>query len=216
MPAASFKDDAQLVKFANDWLEVMARFTRKNVVCCLTATPNGETAWFPALMESCAFLDLLSSLYKGKDGASNADVKSYAHRFLDSRVYRPEKLDLLWVGICHKIAHQAHPYYVIDSSRDSRIHHLAPMRVTWTVSSGGVRPSLKLVRDGPRNISTVKPMVPWDVSYDHRLTVKPLRLQQDFRDSLYGPKGYLKWLERSKNKKGRSNFAKGIVRFFPP
>ena len=27
---------------------------------------------------------------------------------------------------------------------------------------------------------------------------------------------YLKWLEPPKNKRGRANFRKGVVRFFPP
>ena len=212
-----FKTDDEVVKFARSWLWTMARFVRKNVRVCLTATEKGEVkgevAWFPALMESCAFLDLLSGLYSGKQGASKADVQAYASRFLEPKHYRPAELDILWTGFRHKIAHQAHPNYVLDTKREKIAG--ARRRIVWSVESRDLKRSLQLVKvDEQDSLSSPKPMVPWPVPYGYRMTISPLRLQIDLRNSIYGPKGYLNWLGGSRV--GRKRFAKLMLRFFPP
>ncbi len=212
MTIQPFKSDVEVVKFARSWLRVMSRFVRKNVRCCLTATEKDEVAWFPALMESCAFLDLLAGLYCGCKVASVADVRAYASRFLDPKHYPPGELDILWTGFRHKIAHQAHPNYVLDTKREKIAG--PRRRIVWSVDSKDLKPSLQLVKvDEQDSLSSPKPMVRWRVPYGYRITISPLRLQIDLRNSMYGPKGYLKWLEGSRV--GREYFTKSMLRFFP-
>ena len=66
-----FKTDDEVVAFARSWMRTMTRFVRKNVRVCLTSPKEGdlkgEIAFFPALMESCAFYDLLAGLYRGSE-----------------------------------------------------------------------------------------------------------------------------------------------------
>ena len=212
-----FMSDDEVVKFARSWLWTMTRFVRKNVRVCLTAPEKGEVkgmvAWFPALMESCAFLDLLTGLYRGVRVANVADVQAYARRFLDPKHYPPAELEILWTGFRHKIAHQAHPNFVLDTKREKI---KGPRRrIVWTVDNRALQPSLNLIKvDEQDSLSTPRPMVPWPVPYGYRIRISPLRLQIDFRNSIYGPNGYLKWLEG--NRVGRERFAKSMSRFFPP
>ena len=207
-----FNTDDEVVKFARSWLWVISRFVRKNVRCCLTPTQRRETAWFPALMESCAFFDLLAGLYAGRKVARVTDVQAYASSFLDPNNYPPYPLEILWGGFRHKIAHHAHPYYVLDTKTEniSGPHR----RIVWTVDDRDLKPSLQLINVGRiPSLTSPRPMVPWPVPYDHRMTISPLRLQIDLRNSIYGPNGYLNWLEV--NAVGRQNFAKTMLRFFP-
>ena len=119
----------------------------------------------------------------------------------------------MWTGFRHKIAHQAHPNVVLDTKREGI---KGPRRrIVWSVDNRDLQPSLQLVKvDEQGSLTTPKPMVPWPVPYGYRITISPRRLQIDFRNSIYGPKGYLKWLED--NPVGRKNFVKAILRFFPP
>ncbi len=208
-----FRTDDEVVKFARSWLWGLSRFVGKNVRCCLTATEKGEVAWFPALMESCAFLDLLATLYRGVKFAKVKDVQAYAARFLDPEHYPSYELEILWAGFRHKIAHQAHPNYVLDTKRENIKGRRR--RIVWSVVSEDLKPALRLVNVDERDsLSSPNPMVPWPVPYGYRITISPLRLQIDLRNSMYGPKGYLKWLEG--NPAGRWDFAEAMLRFFPP
>ena len=207
-----FKTDEEVVRFARSWLSTMSRFVRKNVRVCLTANEKGQIAWFPALMESCAFFDLLACLHSGARGAKLTHVQAYAREFLNLKHYRPDELEILWTGFRHKIAHQAHPNYVLDT----KIENISGRRrrIVWTVDDRDVQPALQLVKVNDQDsISSPKPMVPWPVPYGYRITIFPVRLQIDLRNSLYGPKGYLKWLEG--NRAGRENITKCILRIFP-
>lgn len=213
MTIRPFNTDDEVVEFARSWLYSMARFVGKNVRVCLTPTEEGEFAWFPALMESCAFLDLLTCLYTGVKLAKVKHVQAYAERFLDPKHYSSYELEILWIGFRNKIAHQAHPNYVLDT-RCEQIKS-PRRRIVWSVDSRDLKPSLQLVEvDRRDSLSSPRPMVPWSVPYDHQITISPLRLRIDLRNSMYGPKGYLKWLED--NPVGRQNFAKAMLRFFPP
>ena len=208
-----FQTDDEVVSFARSWLQVRSRFVRKNVRCCLTANERGERGWFPALMESCAFLDLLATLYRGSKFASLEDVQAYSAEFLDPNHYPQDELGILWAGFRHKIAHQAHPYYVLDTELEKIKGQ--PRRIVWTVVHKDLKPPLQLIKvDEKASLTSPKPMVPWPVPYGYRIIISPLRIQIDLRNSIYGAKGYLKWLEG--NRIGRENFAMGMVRFFPP
>ena len=207
-----FSTDQEVIKFARSWMWSMSGFVRKNIRCCLTSTERDETAWFPALMESCAYLDLLASLHSGHRKVSLADVQSYANRFLNRSHYPAYELEILWTGFRHKIAHQAHPYYVLDTKTEniSGPHR----RFVWTVDDADLKPALNTINVGRvPTLTSTRPMVPWPVPYDHRIIISPVRLQIDLRNSLYGPRGYLNWLEG--NRTGRENFVKGMLRFFP-
>ena len=164
-------------------------------------------------MESCTFLDLLTGLYRGVRVANVADIQAYAERFLDPEHYPQYELKILWAGFRHKIAHQAHPNYVLDTKREKITG--PRRRIVWSVVSGDLKPSLQLVKVNEKDsLSSPKPMVPWLVPFGYQITISPLRLRIDLRNSMYGPKGYLKWLED--NPVGRQNFAKAMLRFFPP
>ncbi len=85
----------------------------------------------------------------------------------------------------------------------------------WTVDDEDLKPALQLIEvDEQPSLTSPTPMVPWPVRYGYRITISPLRLQIDLRNSMYGPKGYLKWLEGSRV--GREYFIKSMLRFFPP
>ena len=212
MTIHSFKTDDEVVKFARSWLWTMSRFVRKNIRCCLTPTDRNETAWFPALMEGCAFLDLLAALYSGQKFARVADVQAYAHEFLDRKHYPPDELEILWNGFRNKIAHQAHPYNVIIANPEKSGG--PRRRIVWTVVGEDRKPSLELMKvDEQSSLTSPRPMVPWAVPYGYRIIISPLRLQIDLRNSMYGPRGYLKWLEGSPS--GREHFTMNMLRFFP-
>lgn len=214
-----FKTDDEVVAYARYWLRGMVDSLHRNIGICLTADKNKSHAYFPALMTCISFLDLLSGLYAGNVKDHGLDhLQAYARKFLDGRKYPKDELAILYVGFRHKIAHLYHPYFVFDTShipRDKKL--LGTRRITWTVLASSLPLPIELVPD--RRISKkdrrrgLRP--PWDVPYSHRFRISLRRLKTDAAKSIYGPTGYLAYLESSRD--GREKFAKCMkTGFYPP
>lgn len=168
-----FRTDRQLVVFAGQFLRERVRHLRKDVAICLTPNKQGSHAYFPALMASFAFLELLSGLHAGKlNGVRLEDFCKYTNDFMNGTNYDRKKLAILLEVIRHKVAHLAHPYFVFDTKTSK---HLCspPMRLTWTVYE----------RNRPQPIEVIpyrsarmihKTATPWPVTYDHRVKIRAI------------------------------------------
>lgn len=217
MATGAFENDRELLEFAETWLQGRAQAVGKNVRVCLTRNEQNKSAPFLAIMECGAFLDLLSTFFAGAESASTKSVEAYARKFL--KTYPALELKIFWVGFRHKIAHLTHPYFVLDTRLEKgNIPSDPPRRIVWKVTADEeqTKLALELCVDASPNLTSPNPMVPWPVPYDHRFTIRPIRLQEDLRESLSGPEGYLDWLKEPENSKGRENFTRVIRMFFPP
>jgi len=75
MPVLRFASDADVVAFAKTFLAGHVERFRKDIAICLTPDANNSHAYFPALITSIAFADLLSGLH-----ASAVQAEALLHR----------------------------------------------------------------------------------------------------------------------------------------
>jgi hypothetical protein len=131
---------------------------------------------------------------------------------MDSQVYTNEKIDILWEGFRHKIAHMAHPEYVIDTSKWRNFSE--SMRITWIVSQTDriewkdiKYDHLEIRRKSGKITSAIRPH---DVSYDHIIAIALVQLKSDIIRSTHK---YLHHL--SENHKLVKKFATVIGHLYP-
>lgn len=65
MSIEPFASDRELIEYARLFLRDRIAVFRGDVAICMTPDSSGHHAYFPALITSIAFLDLLSGLYAG-------------------------------------------------------------------------------------------------------------------------------------------------------
>ena len=65
MPVLPFACDAQVVRFAERFLDEHLDRFNKDIAICLKADAKKRHAYFPALITCIAFLDFLSGLFAG-------------------------------------------------------------------------------------------------------------------------------------------------------
>jgi hypothetical protein len=207
MNIAPFQTKKDLLVFAENFIQGQMGAFRKNTKICLTGDKNGRHAYFPALLNCISVLELLSGFYAGKLDKSNLDeIKKYAHKFMDKKKYSHLNLEVLYVAFRHKLAHHAHPYYVLDTSKEKRISK--QMRLTWSVTAGWRSVPIEIRSEPNKFIKRFSP--PWKVAYDHRVYISIPHLRNDI---LQSADGYMKKLQVSHQ--ARTRFATCIVEFFP-
>lgn len=164
-----------VVKFAEDFIPDRIRFFEKEMTVCLRTLRRKKFgkpthAYFPALMVCIANLDLMGQIYTGHDRAGIEGVRIFVRKYMDETTYTDLAVDLLWKGFRNKVAHLAHPEYVIDTARLRNWNH-PHMRVTWFVSQTpdlnhlGRNCSHLLVRKKKKQIKS-EPR-PYNVAFDH-------------------------------------------------
>jgi hypothetical protein len=154
-------------------------------------------------MRCIAFLDLLSGLYAGKlKWHGLAELKRYANKFMNPN-YDALRLEIVYEGFRHKIAHLGHPYVVFDTPA---------RRVAWTVNASRHSPAIRL--NALPSTTLKKTRTPWPVQYDHRIRISLRSFSSDIVQSIYGPSGYLKHLQSEPT--ARKRFEKCMNDFYPP
>jgi hypothetical protein len=116
MSIRPFKSNKELMKFAQAFLSNRLETFNKDVAICLTPNADEQEAYFPALMICIAFADLMSGLYAGtiRDHGLK-ELRRYARKFMQAEYTSDRRrLDFLYEGLRHKIAHLAYPYPVFD------------------------------------------------------------------------------------------------------
>jgi hypothetical protein len=207
MSIRPFKSNKELVKFARAFLRNRLETFNKDVAICLTPNARGEHAYFPALMICIAFADLMSGLYAGTlRTRGSKELKRYARKFMkDEYTSDRRRLDLLYEGLRHKIAHLAYPYPVFDTvtARSKTFKGQRRRRVTWDVHAS--KPGLAIEVDDSKAgyLPKVSYNPPWDVSYNCLITVSVLSFKTDIVSSI---SEYLRNLQSSRN--AREHFAK--------
>jgi hypothetical protein len=182
MPVLPFASDADVVRFAKAFLDSRLETFKKDIAICLTAR-NKSHAYFPALITCIAFVDFLSGLNAGKlEGHALKELKDYASQFMDRTDYTGDRLDVLYECFRHKIAHLALPYWVFDTDTKSKTFPGPRRLIAWTVHAKGPRPSIQIV--GVPRTQIKNAPTPWDVFYDHRVTVSVSGLASDIVKSI--------------------------------
>jgi hypothetical protein len=213
MTIKPFKSDKDLTTFARRFFRDRVGSFYKDMAICLTADASRSHAYFPALITCIGFLDLLSGLYAGRvEGHSLSELKSYVARFMDVTKYHPLHLAILYLAFRHKIAHLSSPYPVFDTKTRKEFAGQKHRRITWTVHAIKRGSPIELVDHAPKLIK--KSVRPWPVSYDCRVVISVRELQIDIRRSIYGPKGYLRYLQSELA--ARENFARCMKVLYPP
>ena len=214
MSLAHFKSKDELLKFAQVFFDNRTDTFRKDIRVCLTTKEGRDHAYFPALIACIAFAGLLSGLHAGRlDYLNLKDLKAYVRKFM-SREYTTIRLNLLYEFLRHKIAHLAYPYPVFDTNTKLKTFGLRRRRrrVTWTIYAGKRRPAVEIVYySKPQQVK--KTPTPWPVFFDCRMKISVRSLQEDIIASIYGPSGYLQYLNSSRS--ARERFAKCMIDYFP-
>lgn len=113
--------DKEKREFARLFLKARIGGFRKDVDICLTGTRTTASgkrthAYFPGLMATIGFADLLSGLNAGKlKWQGLAELQSYFTDYMDRAKYPADAVKVLYEALRHKIAHLGHPYVVFDT-----------------------------------------------------------------------------------------------------
>jgi hypothetical protein len=187
-----FATEREISAFARLFIRQRAQDFKKNVDICLTARRTlrrkADHAYMPGLMTCFAFLDMLSGLYAGNiRSAGLEDFLKFAKRFLPH--YQEYHLRILYVEFRNKLAHLAHPYFVLDTDKEP-VRIGGPRRlITWTIYASRRNPPVELVSCGKTKVMSQN--TPWDVYYDHRIHISVRSLARDARKAARGPGGYV-------------------------
>ena len=171
----SVKPNFDVVKFAEVFIPDRIQFFEKEMTICLRTLRRKQFgkpthAYFPALLICIANLDLIGQIFTGKERAGLSGVRDFVRAYMDTRTYNDVAVDLLWKGFRNKIAHLAHPEYVIDTSKLRDWNH-PDMRVTWFVSQTADLDHMNrkcthlLIRKKKKRIRTK--IRPYNVPFDH-------------------------------------------------
>jgi hypothetical protein len=191
MPVRPFTSDAEVVRFAEEFLDEHRKRFEKDIAICLKANDENSHAYFPALITCIGFLDLLSGLFAGTlEWQRLPELKNYAHHFM-SPEYTPDCLEVLYECFRHKVAHLALPYVVFDTNTKPEKFHGRPRRlITWIVHDSGPRPPIKI---DPVRGQILSAATPWPVFYDHIAVISIDGFASDIVESI--PK-YLHHLQK--------------------
>lgn len=185
--------------FAQEFLRHRIRGHRKDVAICLRGhqTPRDNKlthAYFPALMITIGFADLLAGLHAGTiENHGRRDLQRYFDHFMDRLLYPEDAIDVLYEGFRHKIAHLGHPYAVFDTKSKPKVFP-SRKRYAWTVYASARPRPLALIDYGAPQQAQKHPL-PWPVSFDARIQVSVRSLSKDLAASVFKHKGYFRRLQ---------------------
>jgi len=193
-----FRTPAQVVRFARVFVRQRTNDFKKNVDICLTARKTRlndvDHAYMPALMTCLSFLDLLSGLYAGKvRGHNDTHFLDFTRKFFPKGRYEEDHLRVLYIEFRHKLAHLAHPYFVLDAPPDPSVGTRRLM--AWTICARSRKKPIEIIPH-PRKQLSVQP-TPWDTYYDYRFKISVESLARDARKATRGANGYLSKLAAS-------------------
>lgn len=187
-----FVTPRDICAFARLFIRQRAQDFKKNVDICLTArrtrTRKADHAYMPGLMTCFAFIDLLSGLYAGNIRNAGLDeFLAFAKRFLPR--YQEYHLRILYVEFRNKLAHLAHPYFVLDTGKEPKRIGGPRRLIAWTIYASRRNPPVDLVNCGRTKVETQN--TPWPVYYDHRIHISVGSLARDARKAARSSGGYV-------------------------
>jgi hypothetical protein len=209
-----FATPAQVMRFANVFVRQRTSDFKKNVDICLAARKTRlndvDHAYMPGLMTCLSFLDLLSGLYAGKvRGHNDVHFLDFTRRFFPKGRYEEDHLRLLYIEFRHKLAHLAHPYFVLDAPPNPSTG--ARRLMAWTICARSRKKPIE-IKSHPRKQLCQQP-TPWETYYDYRFYVSVESFARDARKSTRGPNGYLSALAASPDLQAK--FRRCMSAFYP-
>jgi hypothetical protein len=214
MNIAPFATDRELIVFARSFFRDRVGSFRKDVAICLTANRDRHHAYFPGLITCIGFVDLLSGLHAGRlEGHGLQELKQYASRFLNATNYSSLNLEVLYLAFRHKLALLSVPYVVFDITNRKEYTGQKQRRITWSVHASRRKLAIEVLDLSPQQFLR-KTLRPWPVHYNCRAVISVSTFQSDIIKSIYGPMGYLRFLETDPS--ARERFAKCMKMIFPP
>ena len=181
-----------IVTFAEKFIPDRIQFFEKDMTVCLRTLRRKKFgrpthAYFPALMVCIANLDLMGQISTGNNRSEIDGIRKFVRKYMDGKTYTDEKIDLLWKGFRNKVAHAAHPEYVIDSNKLQNWNY-GQKRVTWYVSESKImnhrgrscshlllRKQKGRIKSDPR---------PYDVGFDHIFYISLPQLKNDIQAAM--------------------------------
>ncbi len=115
MPFSAFRDDQELLEFAERFLNERIKSLVADTAHCLA----GGGGIFPALLYALATIDLLGALLAGKATKKGAQTSSQARAYMERFMhYSPDEAKLIQDLFRHKLVHLAQPKPVVrDNGR---------------------------------------------------------------------------------------------------
>jgi len=175
-----FKDENELMKFAENFIEERIASLEKDVACCL----QGK-AVFPALLYCFSTIDLLGALNAGcatKKSHTAQQSAVYMRCFMN---YTEEQSRILQSLFRHKIVHLAQPKAVfIDVQRS----------ICWRYWHENPEKHLKLIK--LPSGSKVSVTTTWEIPCDYEFNLSITHFVKDLATSVEGTSGYLAILRK--------------------
>jgi hypothetical protein len=177
---------------------------------CLTGVPSKDRAgvthaYFPALMNCCATLEYLASLFAGHTRPCNVrEIIAYA-KFLPKPDYSGDAIRVLFCAFRHSVAHRG----IASGVWVDRHQAKKERRITWNVHADARRPALEML--SMPGVLRLDP--PWDCPYTHRAQIHLGRLWRDIVDSVLAPDGYRDELVSNRDLKDK--FTNCMRRLYP-
>jgi hypothetical protein len=195
MSLVAFKNQNELISYANWFVKERIEVFRKDVSICLTPDKNRRHAYMPALLTCISLLELLSGLYTGKlKNIRLSGLLKYSQRFLDSNLYSADLISVLYEMFRHKIAHELY-------KKPQRL-------ITWQVFAESRDFPIEIIQTS----GTLTRRPPWPVKFTHKCIVSIYRLKVDFVKSAIETGGYLSFLRT--DVQSQTNFEKCMLEYF--
>jgi len=128
----SFKDDNELMNFAQTYIGEKLSSLERDVNYCLGSPPYAP---FPAILYCFSIIDFLGSIYCGEAHRRSNTSKNAAKYMKDIMNYTEDQCQLLQQIFRHKIVHLAGPRTVYEYKGN---------RITWHYGHDNPRRHLKL------------------------------------------------------------------------
>ncbi len=192
----SFKNDAELLKFAKKFLDEKIFSLEKDVKHCLVL----PYAPFPAILYCFSIIDLLASLYCGQARSGNTS-KNAATYMKDMMHYTEDQSHLLQKIFRHKIVHLAGP---------RTVYKFKGKIITWHYRHDSPEKHLSIESTPPG--AHVRPTSKIEQNVTHVFWISIKLLLENIIQSYKGPNGYYSKLQS--DLKYRKRFDNAIFDLF--
>ena len=195
----SFKDDIELLKYANKFVgENLSKF-KKEINHCLKL-PYAE---FSAILYCFSIIDLLSALYCGQARSGNTaqNAKTYMKQMMH---YTEDQCILLQQVFRHKLVHLANPNYVYAPDNNKKI--------TWHFRNDSPEKHLSL--ESIPSPAYYKPTSKIRQNVTHKFWISIKHFSDNIIQSVDNPNGFLFKLQADPTL--RNNFDDAVFDIFSP
>jgi hypothetical protein len=177
----SFNDDAQLMKWAQEFIGDKLSSLEYGVELLMGSFPNASV---PAMLYCFSIIDMLGSLYCGEAHKKSDNTKNSIKYMKDMMGYTQDECDLLIQIFRHKPVHLAGPNSVYDKDGD---------RITWMNACDLPGRHLNLKSISLRYLTPPNTRIKHRVTHCFWLSIE--KFVEDIKQSVQKPDGYLSKLE---------------------